>query len=266
MQRRNMWHKWCLLATAGIVLGMVMVGCSDDDSGTNPVPTNPLDEMILLGEAVDGTSKIEFYSIDTMRTSRNDVYFQVSISDVPTSDGSLTINPLMTMASMTHSCPFQEPLVFDVDNNIYHAEIVFVMPSGAMGTWDINTEFTLGEDVFTPVLENITVLSSEWLKTFSYDLNDSTAVNYYITLDGLENPVVGTNDVVMTISYKASMMSFPMTTDHLTTIDTFMPSMGHGSEGNVAPGYTSNGHYEGVVGFSMSGDWEVTFEILDLKS
>jgi hypothetical protein len=35
--------------------------------------------------------------------------------------------------------------------------------------------------------------------------------------------------------------------------------MGHGSAGNVNPIHSLGGHYPGVVVFSMTGDWEITF-------
>jgi hypothetical protein len=36
-----------------------------------------------------------------------------------------------------------------------------------------------------------------------------------------------------------------------------MPSMGHGSEGNVAPVYRANGRYDGKISFNMTGDWRI---------
>ncbi len=59
------------------------------------------------------------------------------------------------------------------------------------------------------------------------------------------------------------MMSFPNVDGLTTEIETLMPSMGHGSEGNVAPVGVGNGRYQGVVGLSMTGDWEITFTFFD---
>ena len=42
-----------------------------------------------------------------------------------------------------------------------------------------------------------------------------------------------------------------------------MPSMGHGSSGNIAPVHQAGGRYEGVVGLNMTGDWEITFTFED---
>jgi hypothetical protein len=36
-----------------------------------------------------------------------------------------------------------------------------------------------------------------------------------------------------------------------------MPSMGHGSSGNINPIHTSLGHYLGKVNFSMVGAWQI---------
>ena len=37
-----------------------------------------------------------------------------------------------------------------------------------------------------------------------------------------------------------------------------MPTMGHGSPGNVNPTPQGNGHYLGTVNFTMAGPWTVT--------
>jgi hypothetical protein len=40
-----------------------------------------------------------------------------------------------------------------------------------------------------------------------------------------------------------------------------MPSMGHGSSGNVSPVHTADGIYTGKVNFSMTGDWQITLKL-----
>ena len=40
-----------------------------------------------------------------------------------------------------------------------------------------------------------------------------------------------------------------------------MPSMGHGSDGNVSPVHTENGVYAGKVNFNMTGDWQITLKL-----
>jgi hypothetical protein len=45
-------------------------------------------------------------------------------------------------------------------------------------------------------------------------------------------------------------------------VEPFMPSMGHGASGSVAPTPAGPpGRYRGEVAFSMPGDWEITFPV-----
>jgi hypothetical protein len=54
------------------------------------------------------------------------------------------------------------------------------------------------------------------------------------------------------------MMTFVPVEGASLVLDPQMPSMGHGSPGNVNPTATVPGVYEGKLSFSMPGDWETT--------
>ena len=90
---------------------------------------------------------------------------------------------------------------------------------------------------------------------------DSNQVIYIVTLNGLEDPEVGVNEIVVTVHKKQSMMSFPEVSGLSMTLDPQMPDMGHGSIGNIDPVYTSAGKYEGVVAFNMTGYWTLDIDV-----
>ena len=59
------------------------------------------------------------------------------------------------------------------------------------------------------------------------------------------------------------MMSWPYEPYLNVEIDPQMPSMNHGSPNNVNPVHIENGHYLGVVNFTMTGWWQVNLLIKD---
>ena len=61
------------------------------------------------------------------------------------------------------------------------------------------------------------------------------------------------------LAFRKQDMSTETPLDDLTLqITPEMPTMGHGSPGNVNPTSQGNGHYLGTVNFTMSGPWTVT--------
>jgi hypothetical protein len=76
---------------------------------------------------------------------------------------------------------------------------------------------------------------------------------------------VGKNEYTVSVHRPVDMMKMewaPVT--DLTILGTpEMPSMGHGSSGNVNPVPTADGLYTGTANFSMAGDWVLH---VDLRS
>ncbi len=76
-------------------------------------------------------------------------------------------------------------------------------------------------------------------------------------------PHVGSNEVTVSAHRAADMMkmSWLPVTDLTFAATPEMPSMGHGSSGNVAPTHVGGGLYTGTVNLSMSGDWVVHLDV-----
>jgi hypothetical protein len=59
------------------------------------------------------------------------------------------------------------------------------------------------------------------------------------------------------------MMDWPYEPYLAVEIEPEMPSMNHGSPNNVNPTHIGDGHYKGVVNFTMTGWWRVNMKIKD---
>jgi hypothetical protein len=75
--------------------------------------------------------------------------------------------------------------------------------------------------------------------------------------------VAGLNPFTASLHESADAgVSWAPVADAAMAVEPFMPSMGHGASGSVAPAPTATaGEYRGVLAFSMSGDWETTFTV-----
>jgi len=89
---------------------------------------------------------------------------------------------------------------------------------------------------------------------------------YFVSLVEPMNPEVGANHFEVVIHKRESMMSWPTVENFMVEIEPVMPSMGHGSPGNINPVHTEMGHYVGEVNFTMTGYWMVNMTIKDENS
>jgi hypothetical protein len=112
------------------------------------------------------------------------------------------------------------------------------------------------------------------------DFNDSTDLSIHVKnvsplplvlwkgSDGLQrvtalvapkSPISGTNVLELFIAKKTTEQSWIADTSWIITFISNMPSMKCVSPNCVNPSHTGNGHYKGIVNYTMSGDWRFTF-------
>ena len=80
---------------------------------------------------------------------------------------------------------------------------------------------------------------------------------YFLTKISPAEPKVGMNAFEVAIHKRENMMSHPAVSGLSLEMTPTMPSMGHGSPNNVNPVHQQDGHYQGEVNFTMSGDWDI---------
>ncbi len=244
------------------ILTILFIGCEDNKE----TETDVTDELILIGTVSDNGLQVELFSNETFFVGINEVYYRLTdeTSNTIITSAEITQSPVMHMATMNHSCPYTNPGTSADDDNLFKGEIVFIMGSGTTDTVDIWNNTVLIHNISATtdhqvVFSNLTVLETYMKKKLTYTDIDSNLVTYLVTLNGLAEPLVGVNDIVLSVNHKETMMSFPPVNDLTITVNPQMPDMGHGSSGNVDPVFTENGKYEGQVAFNMTGFWTVDF-------
>jgi len=238
-----------------LTFSLALAACGSDNDTSTPTP------MASLATMQAGDLSVELLTATQLEVAKTPVYVRVkTAAATAVTDATVSITPLMTMSGgMQHSAPVIGPPALASDGT-YRCYVVFQMPSGAMGSWDIKVTVTRpGAAPVDATFANVTVTDAGRAKVFSYtDPSTSTVTKYVMSLDFAAAPVVGLNPVTVTLHRMQDKMTFVPVEGASFTLDPQMPSMGHGSPGSVNPTAVAPGVYEGKLSFSMPGDWETT--------
>ncbi len=245
--------KYLLLATlAGALL---MTSCKKDEPTTttsDPITNTPYVEIASATTSSNKTVML-YAKSGTLEAGYTPLYVKVKDgNNAAIENANVTFAPLMTMTSMSHSCPLEQP-VYNTTSEYYEGVVVFTMASTS-GTWTLDVDVD-GETVTfqLDIAEPATKMVGAYMGTD----NES----YIVALVRPNTWTVGMNDFNIVIYHKASMMSFPADDTFTMLFEPEMVSMQHSSPNNVAPVSTGNGYYAGTVNYTMTGDWRLHFEL-----
>lgn len=227
--------------------------------GAPPVPAEPSVEapdsevQPLLSARSDGLT-VTLLATRPLSVGLNAVFYEIVRNGAPVTRATVAQRPVMNMTSMKHSCPLVDPPAEANAHGRFEGQLVFTMPSSEDETWDLSLEVTLpGETVpSTVTFERLAVADSRARKSVTLD-----GVMHVVTLTFDGQPKVGKNKYSVTVHRPetAEKMRFLPAVDLALVGTPEMPSMGHGSSGNVNPVHVRGGVYQGTVNFSMLGDW-----------
>ncbi len=224
---------------------------NNSDADLNLTPIN--------SQTVDGYT-ISLNAANPLATGANTLYWRVQKDGKDVDLKSMTIQPMMEMATMRHATPFRNPIVDEEDHSYFSNRAIFIMPSGDMGTWDIAFEIETKDQ--ESIIGSMPIeVASSWRQT---SVKNSDGAVYYITWLEPYQPVSGNNDLTFMIHTRESMHSFPPVPDAELIIYPFMDMggrHGHSTDFNT-PTAAKDGLYEGSINYSMSGDWTTSVQIV----
>lgn len=234
--------------------------CSNEEA-VSPDPTAGL-TFITGGYAAGAATKVELYAEQDLFAGYNPLF--IALFDSAThnriGEAEIALHPLMSMATMSHSCPVENPEAKSVDH-LFPAGILFTMPSGDMGTWTL--EMTInnilkgssGKATFNIVVQPT---SPSQLISFVTD----NGARYYLGYRFDRKINVGVNPFEVIAFTREGSEYLPA--ENLTIkLTPEMPSMDHGSPNNTDPVHIGAGHYSGSVNFTMTGEWRLNLELSD---
>jgi hypothetical protein len=176
--------------------------------------------------------------------------------------------PIMYMSNHSHSCPTRQPDGRAADGYFY-AETFFQMPTTVVnGTvtepWKLHV--ILGENDTATAEVRVNPHPNGWVrrKRFNTSMGEVRLLYEFRPEGAFKVGTVPVRTYVYRLNKDIPSENpddFPPASDmvQVVQLNTWMPSMGHGAEGNqpAQPSAGSFGLYRGQLGFNMSGDWDI---------
>lgn len=225
-----------------VILGGI--GCGTDNTTVPPTPTDVLGETTVNGTTIRMTSEAPLrvgYSAIAVDAQRQD----------GTQPQKITVRTLMP--SHGHGCPVTKPIDGPMYGDRYRCGIIFGMP----GSWQLHTTVRYSESDSVVAVFTVTVGTSDFVRNIRVD----DERGYVVTMIPPPTWKIGANDVHFYVYQTSDVREYQPVDDCSMEITPWMPSMSHGSLGNVNPSLIDDGLYKGSVNITMSGDWTVTNKI-----
>lgn len=262
------------LFVLAVAVPMALTGClsAEDDPADDKNDDNDVGLPLALASTSTDMVEVELFADDALHVGLNDVYYRVKKK----SDGSVVTNatltqlPMMNMTSMgmEHSSPHEQPAATADERGLYAAKIVFIMETSTMGdmagAWRIELDVDLGGGAAVQELTfaDVNVAASTARKDLVVPSDPSMKI--IVTLNFDSAPKVGHNPFTLTVHKKTQMgMVWEPMSDWTIEVTPEMPTMGHGSPGNIDPVHVAAGRFDGSVNLTMGGLWHITFDFKD---
>ena len=222
---------------------------------TTTTEPDPGPDLRLIGRAADGPVTVELYAEHLLSAGYQRVYVDVRNGNTRLTDAHVVLSPLMDMGMMKHSCPTEQPASSPDANGYFAGAVIFTM-AGSADQWSV------GIDVHDH--------EANTTHSVSIPVTVEASSNVRVIKDGMHKTVitlvdhdwrVGINDVEFLVHESTDGFAFQPVEGLATTLEPTMPSMGHGSEGNVDPVHAHDGWYTGRVNFTMTGEWDLALEL-----
>lgn len=268
-------------------LYITVVSCTKEKTDYEAEKENNFPEHLVFKEALVFDSEGYTISIETLNGAFYTGYneFRLKIVDSKTRAGanhaSVNFLPIWTLSDGSNkSCPHRYNLTYVTEGNYFSGYTVFSQESNPSGEWNIYLSIKMESQVQT-IKKHIAVE-----KQINKNLNMTTFIGkdnmqYYIALIAPQKPKAGENTLVAGVyrynppSNKPTdnfpdptQFSFSEMHDYTLVLDPRMPeaSMGnHSSPNNKDLLQRADGLYQGVVNYTMTGNWTLNLIMLNEK-
>jgi len=249
-----------------LFITVMFTSCTDENDDSIVVETNPLESLNLLTTIDSNNHSIEVYSEQNQYTiGYNEFFYRIkdNATDTYISDATISMNPLMHMTMMSHSCP-KSVVGKTADASVYSGFTVFQMPGNDTEYWELNFEYSFGGQTYNTA-ERIEVKAP---------IDGKKRVNIFTGVDESRyvlammpmKPEVAINDFSAMLFKMENMMTFTVVEGYTIGIDPRMPGMGnHSSPNNEDLTFdVSNGMmYKGKLSLTMTGYWKINLKVMD---
>lgn len=244
------------IASMIMVLAM-MVGC--ESTGDTPAATTQL-QTIAKGQA--GTTAVEVLADHGLHMGWQTLRIRVTQDGKAVTQAAVRLQPVMKMAMDQHACPLVQPATVAGTDGMFNGEAGLQMASGEGMGWSLAVDVTpVGGTAAHVDLGSVAVASAPWMKPLLAAGTEDA--RYVVGLDLRSGPMLGKHPYRLSLHQaSADLMTFAPVDDATVTAELTMPSMGHGSPGNVPPTSAGGGFYAGQLNQTMLGDWRLRVTIV----
>lgn len=256
--------KSCLAILLPVSICMLTISSSCKKENTPE--TDPAAGLIKQAEgyAAGAAAKVVIYTKENaINAGYTKFYIALfdSVSNSRIEDAHVSLTPMMNMGTMQHGAPVENPVSSEAVDHLYPCSVVFIMSSMG-GSWTVKVNVhnhASGKEGTVTFPFTVAEPARSKVKSLT-GVHDGS--KYFVALIDPSSPKVGINDFEIAIYKKTSMMSFPADSTLSVTFTPEMPSMGHGSPNNINPVHVGNGHYKGIVNFTMTGLWQLNMNYM----
>lgn len=248
-----------------LLVSFTFFSCDNDSDDPIIIDENPLAEFNLLTNIKANDHTIEVYSEQEQYTiGYNEFFFRIkdNATDTYIADATISMNPIMHMTSMMHSCPKSE-ITKTTDATVYKGFSVFQMPGNADEYWDLNLVYSFEGQTFD-ASERIEVKSPTDDKKRVNVFTGTDEARYVLAMMPME-PQVAVNDFSAMLFKMENMMTFPAVEGYTVSIDPRMPGMGnHSSPNNEDLTFdAASNMYKGKLSLTMTGYWKINLKVMN---
>jgi len=246
----------------------VLSGCKKkkDDHDHSPPPQNQPDSVwVKLGHihSSPGDKHMDvFVLLHRSQGTQVQEGYNVFRIKVDNYSGPVAVYPVRFIGtSPNNTCPVRNPQSRSGDG-FYYADVMF----NHDGTWKLNVVLSGGDTARLDM--NVVVHPRGWVRRKPWRGGNPRRMIYEFRPDKGLTP--NSNPASLYVTWgipsgpggplnPANFYVAKVDTISEVRIDTWMPSMSHGSPGNDKATHQPNGfgHYKGKVGFNMNGDWHI---------
>ncbi len=239
-----------ILVSFVLLATLLTISC---DTTSNPVTPEPTTKTLISSAAVDGMT-VELYADKAFITGYNPVYVRLLRGTSLIKDAHVSLNPLMDMGMMKHSCPSVQPGEDPNTEGMFAGAVIYTM-AGTTDEWSVGLSIhDHAKDSSYTVSIPVSVAASSAVKVLKIDGQGKTIITLMP-----RTWKVGKNDAEFMVHTTTDGYVYTPKTDLTPYLTPTMPSMGHGSNGNVDPVHQHDGLYKGNVNLTMTGDWDLEF-------
>lgn len=232
---------------------LLFISCKTTDS----YEAVELDLIPINSVEVEGYS-VQLFSFKNLEVGSNDLFWQVEKDNSLVEIRNITVTPRMHNGEMMHTCPSDDPAMYQENRSYQHNQTIFTEAGSDMNPWFLHFDLTTKTNQHLVGSLTVDVAPSWRIKMLTAPSQNV----YYVTWDQPKVPVLGINWLEFIVHKETDTNSYTQVSSATLTIKPFINAVG----GAHTPKYVdpisfSDGTYKGYIDFDVAGTWKTNLKL-----